>query len=387
MAAPPHTAGGDTAEPLPRHANRIRPINPTHPLMSATPTEPLAASTAVDRSDAFDALAGLARYGVMLIDDAGDTAYCSSTAAEVLGEHGRATLLEQWDELIARRRAAPEGVVVHASLDVGPPDRRRSVRIELHRLDGHAAGHLLLIESLGESAVSQLRLANQALTNAYLASAMLHEINAPLNNVKLTLALYDATLSRAGNGTVPPELRTRLDRYFRVVSDETSRLALLLEELRQMSTSTALPAETFPLHGLSADIARLMRHEATIRQIRLRTQSVDEPLHAHTDRRAAMLSLLGLVIHLVEQTEPEGEVCIDLARGGDREACIILDSTAATAPDATRLAMGNVAHGVRAADIPVVAARACIETLHGRVAVAESDGRFGFRVTMPLAHA
>jgi len=355
--------------------------------MSATPPDPLAASTAAARNDAFDALAGLARYGVMLLDDSGEAVYCSGVADEVLGDHGRGALRRQWDELAARRRAAPDGAVIHAALDVGPPDSRRSVRVELHRLDGHAAGHMLLIESLAESAVSQLRLANQALTNAYLASALLHEINAPLNNVKLTLALCDATLARAGNGTVPPDLRTRLDRYFRVVSDETSRLALLLEELRQMSSSSAFPAETFPLQGLNADIARLMRHEATIRQIRLRTQAIDEPLQAHADRRVTMLSLLGLVIHLVEQTEPEGVVCVDLARGGKHEACITLDSTAAAATQATRLALDNVAHGVRREDIPLIAARACIETMHGRVAVAESDGRFGFRVTLPLVRA
>ena len=356
--------------------------------MSATqPADPLSAAQSAARGGAFDALAGLAHYGVMLLTDAGEPVYCSDVADEVLGEHGLDALRGQWDALLARRRAASDGAAIHATLEVGPPGRARTVRIEMHRLAHASAAHMLLIESLAESAVSQLRLASQALTNAYLASALLHEINAPLNNVKLTLALCDATLARSGAGALQSDLRGRLDRYFKVVSDETSRLALLLEELRQMSSASAVPAEVFPLQAINADIFRLMRHEATIRQIRLRTQAVDEPLRAHADRRVAMLSLLGLVIHLVEQTEPEGEVCVDLARGGEREAWITLDSTAANAVDATRHALDSVADGVRREDIPLVAARACIETLRGRVVVAEGDGRFGFRVTLPLAQA
>lgn len=357
--------------------------------MSAHPhAKPSAASQLVGAgSGGFEALAGLARYGVLLLNESGDILYCSAVADEVLGDHGRETLRNEWAGLLARRRAAGNGTEAHALMEVGSPGHTRALRIELHDVGGPAAPYMLLIESLAESAVSQLRLASQALTNAYLASALLHEINAPLNNVKLTLALCDASLARADARALPGDLRTRLDRYFKVVSDETSRLAILLEELRQMSSVSPAPAETFPLQALNADIARLMRHEATIRQIRLRTRAVDEPLHAHADRRVAMLSLLGLVIHLVEQTEPDGVVCVDLARGGDGEAWITLDSTAATAAPATRLALESVAGGVRREDIPLVAARACIETLHGRLTVAEIDGRFGFRVAMPLAVA
>jgi signal transduction histidine kinase len=357
--------------------------------MSATPpADPLAAPQPVAaRCAGFEALAGLACYGVMLLSDGGEIVFCSDVAAEVLGEHGRDALRRAWPGLLARRRAAANGAEVHATLEVGSPGRVRWVRLEMHGIGGGAAPHMLLIESLAESAVSQLRLASQALTNAYLASALLHEINAPLNNVKLTLALCDASLARAGESALPGDLRTRLDRYFKVVSDETSRLGTLLEELRQMSSASPVPAETFALQDVNAEIARLMRHEATIRQIRLRTQAIDEPLHAYADRRVAMLSLLGLVIHLVEQTEPEGVVCVDLSRGGDREACITLDSTAATAVEATRLALESVAGGLRREDIPLVAARTCIETLHGRLTVTEAGNRFGFRVALPLAAA
>ncbi len=353
--------------------------------MSAPTTSPAPhAAAAAD----FRALAGLARYGVMLVDEKGGAAYVSPSAGDALGRAGPAALQEAWPSIMAQRAGAD--AVAHATFEVQHADGPRWVRAEVHPLDSasHAsapAAYLVLIECLGAAAVSQLRLANQAIVNAYLASALLHEINAPLNNVKLTLALCDASLARAAPDAVPADLRNRLERYFKVVGDETSRLAVLLDELRQMSSASPSPAETFDLRSLSADVARLMRHEATIRQIKLRTEAGDEPVNAHADRRLALLALLGLVIHMLEQTAPEGVLSVALTRTPDGAGCFHVESTAAADVEATRAALATVADGVKRQDIPLVAARAHVESLGGAVDLVARDGRFGFRVLLPAA--
>lgn len=341
-----------------------------------------------DRASAdFRTLAGMARYGVVLVDAQGAASYVSTSASAALGLSGTAAIRAAWPAILAQQGNGAD--VAHAALEVEHPDGRRSVRAEVHTLDAGSAGavasHLVLVECLDAAAVSQLRLANQALVNAYLASALLHEINAPLNNVKLTLALCDASLARSAPDAVPADLRTRLERYFKVVDDETTRLTHLLDELRQMSSASPSPRETFDLRSLNADIARLMRHEATIRQIRLRTDAGDVEVRAHADRRLTLLALIGLVIHMLEQTAPDGVLSVGVAATPEGEGCFHIESTAAGEIAGTRAALETVADGVKRNDIPLVAARAHIETIGGSVEMITRDGRFGFRVLLPLA--
>jgi signal transduction histidine kinase len=350
--------------------------------MSATATSPPGRASAD-----FLALAGLARYGVMLASEDGGVTYVSKSAGDALGITGPAALRAAWPAIMAQR--GDGAAVAHATLEVEHPGGQRHVRAEVHPLDdgtaNPAAAYLVLIESLATSAVSQLRLANQAVVNAYLASALLHEINAPLNNVKLTLALCDASLARSAPDALPADMRTRLERYFKVVGDETSRLALLLDELRQMSSAAPSPAETFDLRGVVADIARLMRHEATIRQIKLRVDGGEQVVSTHADRRSTLLALLGLVIHMLEQTGADGMVFVVLGRTPDAQACIDIESTAAREIPDTQVALANVADGVKRQDIPLVAARAHVEAVGGSVDAVTREDRFGFRVLLPLA--
>jgi signal transduction histidine kinase len=321
----------------------------------------------------------------MLVDERGAALYLTASATSALGDSGPAALQAAWPVIQADLAGGAE--VAHATLEVQHPQGPRCVRAEAHPLEqttaGPPAAYLVLLECLGAAAISQLRLANQALVNAYLASALLHEINAPLNNVKLTLALCDASLARSAPTAVPADLRTRLERYFKLVGDETSRLSGLLEELRMMSSSSPAPAETFDLRDLNAEVARLMRHEATIRQIKLRTEADEAPVHAHADRRLTLLALIGLVIHMLEQTAPDGVLSVKLARMPDGAGCFHVESTAAGEIEATRAAVASVADGVKRQDIALVAARAHFESMGGRVGVLANDERFGFSVTLP----
>lgn len=353
--------------------------------MSELPVSKLPDPNARTAEPAFKALADLAGFGVLLVGEDGTVGYRSETAANVLGRDGAVELGAIWPRLMERERRKTNGAATCDTLELGSAGDRRALRVELHATTGTAACYLVLVETADGDATAQLRLANQALTNSYLASALLHEINAPLNNVKLTLALCDASLARAPADAMPAELRARLERYFKVVGDETSRLTALLEELRRMSTASGEVSETFDLAGLGAEIARLMRHEATIRQIRLDVRPANEMLPARADRRAVLLALMGIVIHLVEQTAAGGVVSVSLARASEQEACFIIESSAAEGAAATRDALDRVSASLRRQDIPLVAARVQIEALHGTVRLTDSNDRFGFAVHLPLA--
>jgi signal transduction histidine kinase len=230
----------------------------------------------------------------------------------------------------------------------------------------------------------QCRLAIQALSNAYVASALLHEIKAPLNNLKLTFALCDASLERAPEGAIPAELRARMQRYFRVASDEATRLAALLEELRQLSAADEEPVAACMLDELAADLARVVRHEATVRGVRFGVHAPDSRLRVRARRRALLFALLGIVIQLVERTGDAGEVRVLLARGGAGDAVITLDSTAASASEAMRRALASRGAEGRPGEESLAAAWACVEALKGRIEISEADGRYGCRVVLPI---
>ncbi len=233
----------------------------------------------------------------------------------------------------------------------------------------------------------QCRLASQALSHAYMASALLHEIKAPLNNMKLTLALCDASLARAPEGAISVELRARMERYFRVASDEATRLATLLEELRQMSSAEDAPVAACMLDELAADLARLVRHEATVRRVRFGVDAADARLCVRADRRALLFALLGVVIQLVERTDDAGEVRVRLARGRAGDAVITLDSTGAAAGEAIRRALDGRSADALPGDESLAAACACVEALEGRIEAADGDGRYGCRVILPILGA
>jgi hypothetical protein len=89
------------------------------------------------------------------------------------------------------------------------------------------------------------------------------------------------------------------------------------------------------------------------------------------------------MIHLIEQSAPESVIRVSLSRA-HRRACILLDSTAAADALATRDALERVTASLRRDDIPLVAARAHIEALHGSLRAVAQDGRFGIEVRLPL---
>jgi signal transduction histidine kinase len=332
---------------------------------------------------AFAALADLTGLGVLLVGEDGTVAYGSRAAWNALGSNGAAALRAAWPRLL--EQYDPDRGVTRGVVEAGSAACARALRIEVRAPAGGTSHYLVLVEASDGDAVTRLRLASQALTNAYLAAALLHEINAPLNNVKLTLALCDASLARAAGGAMPVELRARLARYFKVVGDETSRLAGLLEELRRMSGAALETYETFDLAGLGADIVRLMRHEATIRRVRLALQPAGEPLPVRADRRALLLALLGIVIHLVEQTSPEGVVLLSSMRLPDGNACVRIESSAVERTAATRQALDQGAATACPQYIPLLAARAQVEALHGCVRLTEDDGGLRFAVQVPMA--
>lgn len=233
--------------------------------------------------------------------------------------------------------------------------------------------------------LTQCRLTIQALSSAYMASALLHDIKAPLNNMKLTLALCDASLERASESAMSADLRSRLERYFRVAAEETTRLATLIEAFRPLSAVSEMPVSACMLDALAKDLARLVHHEATVRRVRFDVLAEADRLCVEAERNALLFALLSLVIQLVERTDPGGEVRIVLAKGRSRDALVTLDSTTREAGDGARRALEGRSPDTPLLQAGVAAARACIEALHGHVEACAVDGRSGLRVSLPLA--
>jgi signal transduction histidine kinase len=231
---------------------------------------------------------------------------------------------------------------------------------------------------------SLLGLAGLARANSYLASALLHEINAPLNNFKLTLALFDASMARRGE-TADPALDARWQRYLKVLHDESGRLADLLQEVRRMCEIAAPHVERFDLRDIVAELARLLRHEATVREIEIVRDVPDAPMVVDADRARVRLAALGLVIHSLENSAPRARVSIVLRRLETPDALLEVASSSALRTEELLQALAADATGPRLEHVGVIAARALLEADRGRLETLRvGDGSAAFRAVLPL---
>jgi signal transduction histidine kinase len=342
----------------------------------------------------FRALAGLARFGVALLD-ARFRLRCASTGAwELLDCADEDALKRHWHELLPHLQLATSGEESDAPLqrkvDIPAPGGARLLRIEVHSLK-HASrpGYLLLLKNRAElGAEEPLLMASHAVSHGYLATALLHDANAPLNNLKLTLSLFETSLERRLPATFDQETVERWQRYLGVLQKETNRLAALMQELRAMSQVLPSSYGLFDMRDLLNEVGRLMRHEATTRQIGFETIVPAQAVTLGGDRGRIRLALLNLVIHLLETTAGDGRISLVLEESRPNDGCVRLrvsSNSGVFAPEIAR-EFYRLEFASKAGQIGLYAARLIIEAHGGDVELLDApQGPFGFAISLPVA--
>jgi signal transduction histidine kinase len=175
-----------------------------------------------------------------------------------------------------------------------------------------AVHYLLLLKERGRIDASDLPLllASQARVQEHVLASLVHDINGPLNNFTLTLTLLEASFKRVAPGTLPADLETRWRRYLDVLKNEASRLAHCARELGAVSTPLEPSGGRVDFVNLFQDVQKVLRHEATAREIRFDVDVPPGPLWGVGDPALLRLAALDFLISLIDVTASGGRIVV-----------------------------------------------------------------------------
>jgi len=354
-----------------------------------------AAATATNLSE-FRALARLLRCGIVLLDHQAHLRFASPGACRLLGMDTERALRRQWKglyptlKLDALHSLAPGADPLRTRLDLERRESVRQLRLEAHAVNHRDGVHyLLLLKERGRIDATDLPilLASQARVQEHVLGSLLHDINGPLNNFTLTLTLLEATLGRVAPGTLPSDLDARVHRYIDVLKGEAKRLAYCARELSAVSMPLQSSPGRVDFAGLFRDVQRVLRHEATAREIGLDVHVPAHPVWGVGEPGMLRLAALDFLICLMDVTAPAGRISI-VVDPEPRESRAIVRITAENAqlPDEVMKEFYRLMFVPDSDYIGLVAGRLIIEQQGGEAVLRADAGEpLGVELRLPAS--
>jgi len=350
-------------------------------------------------SDPYDGrlLDELLQAGVLMLDGKQRCCFASPRACAHFGASDEAALLASWDEL----RAGLDLPDV-AALGVGdPPLQRRSdlltpsgtrkLRFEVHAVNGGGARYMMLLRdrTAMDGAERAQVMASECTANRHVIASLVHDAKGPLNNLHLTLALLTSTIGRMNAAHDQQDALARCQRYLDVMQTEETRLAARLNDIHALTQRFDVTCERVDVGVLLRDVARLLRHEARIRDAKLELDVATGPAWTFGDPHQLQLAFLAFCECLVDAARPASVITLrvsaDTQSGAPR---VRLIGTSVAMP------VGVTAHLFRISATPdtdaqaVLAGRMIIEAHGGDVTlVGEDAASGGFAIGLPCAPA
>jgi len=209
----------------------------------------------------------------------------------------------------------------------------------------------------------------------HVLGGMLHDLNGPLNNIALTLALVSAGVARSAAAAPADAALARLARHAATLDAEVRRLAECSQAMSRTLQDALAGADREPveLAALVADVRRRLRHHAALRDIVVEEPvAADDGVVVHVERDALQLALSGLLLGACAACEADARVALRTARQGD-QATVAIAARPATLPDHVRAALDAMVVPPPSAALHLAAGRLAVRAQGGRVS-------FGFGV-------
>lgn len=268
-------------------------------------------------------LAALLPCGVLLLGADARPQLASEHACTLLGVGDEGQLRARWDTLApALGFAEPAALATGAhplrvSRDARVADATRALRLEVHCAGaGRDAHYLVLLQQRDRAAGADTVLigASRAQALQHVLAGMLHDLNAPLNNLTLTLALLDGALARMPADDAPLE---RCRRYAATLEHETRRLSDSARAMRAAVTPEETASGDAPIAALLHDAQHALRQHATLHEVRVSIGAAAADLRAAGDIGLLRLALLDLLLTAIGVTAPGGDIVVTPRRERD----------------------------------------------------------------------
>ena len=340
----------------------------------------------------FRTLAGLLDFGVLWLDRNKALEFASPEAIALLGspdldelKHAWANLSLQFD-LTGITQLEKGGNPLRGTVDLTRPHVSRLLRVEAYAVQHEDCECYLILlkdrEVLDELS-NQLLLASRVRGQAYLSSSVVHDLNAPINNMQLTLELLGSSVEGENRDLLPTPIRERLKRYVAVLKEEMGRLKGLVRTVpNYINPPQGVPVR-FDLRAAIEDVSGLIKHEAIARQIQRQVLLPAAPIWITGDQEKIKLGLLNMAIVLLESSRRRGALVIEV-RPGERVAEIMLQSDASTMTQDTLDQIYHLSFHSQRNGIGLFAARLVFESQGGFIEVlSEPGGKVRFNAALP----
>jgi nitrogen fixation/metabolism regulation signal transduction histidine kinase len=339
-------------------------------------------------------LSELLQMGVLVVDDQGALRFASPAACDLLGVANESALRDDWPAIaaqfgvtdIARRQTG--GAPFQGRVDIRRTPDTRALRFERHTIADRAnLTHVILLRDRGHIVPGDrvLLLASEALANRPVLSGLVHEAKGPLNNVGLTLALLAAGVRRADPPAIADEALARWRHHVDVLLAETARLARCLDDIHRLADIPDPARERIDMGALLRDIVRVLRHDATLREIRIELELPDEPLQATGDPQLIRLALTSLTMCVLDVSPPDGNVTWRVEPASDPTTVVLrVSASQCVLPPDLVTEIFRITRTAESAHAAAIAGRMIIEAQGGDVALATgADGYAGFLLRIP----
>ena len=336
-------------------------------------------------------LARLLETGTLLLDEHAALRFASAGACALFGADDEADLRRAWPTLApqlqvaAWPRAPADGNAFVGHADVVTARGPRAVRFELHAADGERGERVLLVRDRAALAAGDhaLVLASEAEANRHVLTGLVHAAKGPLNNFSLTLSLLASNVA-LGDAAGQPDVAAKRTRYLDVLRSEAARLNACIEEIDQLTRVHAPAREVIDIAALSQACARVLRHAATMREVRIDVDVPSHPVDATGDPHLVRLALLSFAICVIDLTPAGGRLCWQVVTPRQHAGVrVSLATSHPPLPPALVESLFRIACTAASPHVAAIAARVVVEAQGGDVAV--HDGSTGFSIVLPGA--
>jgi len=342
-------------------------------------------------------LARLLQASVLVIDTHGGIGFASPGACELLGTAGEAELRTRWADIAAQLRMScwpaqlPDGAAYHARADLVSPRGPRAIRFEVHNVErGRGTQRIMLLRERDQLLPSDraLLLASEAQATRHALTGLVHAAKGPLNNFTLTLALLASGIERHGEASVAAPLRERWLRYLAVLRNETARLTASLDEIHSLALPAPASRESMDIAAMLRDIARVLHHDAALREIDLEADTPATAVTVMGDPRLVRLALLVFTICVLDLTPAQGRVTWRVAppAAQERMAVLSIATSQGVLPADLVASLFRLTCTAESPYSAAIAGRLIVEAQGGEVSIrSDTSGSHGFVLRIPLA--
>jgi signal transduction histidine kinase len=215
--------------------------------------------------------------------------------------------------------------------------------------------------------------ASRCAVQQHVLGGLLHDLNGPMNNIALTLALVAATVARQAAATPDDPLVARLVRHVATLEAEMLRLGSRSQAMASVLHAEGSGPEPIALRDVAGEVRRQLRHHAALHEIALDEAAPGDDATVDADRERLRFALLALVLAACALCAPGARVVLDVRRRG-HEALVRIAAQPATLPDAGRAAFDSPLVSPPSEWLHLVAGRVAATAEGGHVAIV-SDAR------------